>query len=256
VALADPAAAVELAALIDRLGITDIGGFEPDLTPLRPLVTRWLEQTPCTAVTLPRGFHWGAPAPDTRPATRDDLNQVTNLMWRYAPQAFANRWLLRRRVTRAIDDLVLVIEDGDPKRIVGVAARDSITTKYHCWAQIAVDPAYRRRSHSWSLIAAIMDSGHTADVGLIGFVSATNPMPIPEDAMYPQTWFNVALSPPSRFHGEAALRVVLDVLLQLGAPAQGASEKAIRAPGASDGLITDRRTQHWWSRSNSEFDEN
>lgn len=244
----EEAAAVPVADLIERLGITDLGGFDQDLQPLRALLPRWRSATPCSAVALPPGFRWGAAPSTTRHATSSDVRAITDLMWNHSPQGFANPWLLRRRVRRAIDELVIVIDAGEPPRIVGVAARDSATTLFHCWAHIVLDPAFRKQRRSWDLVAAGAAAAHAEGAGVLGFVVASNPMPIPEDALLRDDWNYVELSAPNRCPGERLLRHVVGRLFEWGAATPWSQPEEYRAPGASDSLVTDRRTQEWWYR--------
>jgi GNAT superfamily N-acetyltransferase len=244
--LLDVAAAPVLAELIDRLGVTNLAGFDEDVLPLEPLLDRWSGAADYTAATLPPGFRWGPPPPTTRVATPDDIDDLTTIMWHHAAHGFPSRRQLRRRLRRAIDELVVVTVADD--RIVGFAARDSSTHRYHHWAHIVVEPEHRRTGRSWDLVAAAAAAASEAGTGLIGFGAASNPMPVPTDALMRSTWHAISLSPPDRWPGEKLARTALEQLISWQLGKSRADLGQYRRPGRNDDLVTDRRTQISWER--------
>lgn len=243
----DAAAADDVARRIDRLGITELGGFDRDVEYIRPHLGRWKASEPATAVTVPPGFIWGKSEGPTRVATLDDLDRIEELLWFHSPHGFQNRWLLRRRAIRAINELTLVACDPDG-RIVGVGVRQSTTASYHCWDFGVVEPGSREQGYSWHLVAAGADIAIAAHVGAVGFVINSNPMPIPDDVKIDETYFLVDLRPPRRFKGEVRLRRAIDRVLSWNTETVEYQEPARRSPGADDDRVSSTRTQAWWSK--------
>jgi GNAT superfamily N-acetyltransferase len=179
-------------------------------------------------------------------ATPDDIDDLTTIMWHHAAHGFPSRRQLRRRLRRAIDELVVVTVADD--RIVGFAARDSSTHRYHHWAHIVVEPEHRRTGRSWDLVAAAAAAASEAGTGLIGFGAASNPMPVPTDALMRSTWHAISLSPPDRWPGEKLARTALEQLISWQLGKSRADLGQYRRPGRNDDLVTDRRTQISWER--------
>ena len=243
----DTAAVPALVDLIDRLGVTNLAGFDEDVLPLEPMIDRWTGAADYTAATLPPGFSWGPPPATTRAATPADLDDLTTMMWDHAAHGFPSRWLLRRRLRRAVDELVVVtIAD---ERIVGFAARDSATRRYHYWAHIVVEPEHRGTGRSWDLVAAAAAAASRAGAGLLGFGAASNPMPVPTDALMRSTWHVVSLAPPGRWPGEARVRGGLARAIRWRTLRASPELGRYRRPGRHDDRVTERRTQAAWERA-------
>jgi hypothetical protein len=246
VVIFEPSIAPEVARRIDRLGVTDLAGFDGDVEPLRPHLDRWKFAEPATAATLPAGFVWGDADGPTRVATKDDLNRLSELLWHHAPHGFQNRWLLRQRARRAIDELTIVLVDPDGS-VIGAGVRQSATHAYHCWDFGVIEPGFREHGYSWHLVAAGAGVAHAAGVGGLVFVIDSNPMPIPDDVKVDETYYLVQLRTPRRFKGEVRLRRVADRMLSWNTEAVEYREVAHRSPGAGDDRVTTARTQAWWN---------
>jgi ribosomal protein S18 acetylase RimI-like enzyme len=248
-ALIDVAAARTLGAMIERSSVTDIAGMESDTSPLRAHISRWHSVSRATPASLPSGFSWSDQATGVRRAVRSDLDHLVDVVWRYSPHAFPNRWLLRRRLTTAVDDLVLVLEIGDPPEAVGYGIRDGSTPEYDHWAQGVILPEHRGEGLAWKMVAAAAADASRRGVGGLVLVVESNPMPIPEDAVAPEAWTYVTLTRPRRVPGEPTARAVVDRVLALPARWQGEQSVELgsyRSPGTDDELVTNRRSQAWW----------
>ena len=244
--LLDDRAAPAVGNFLQRSGATDLSGMAQDTDPLRPHLPRWRGAVSTTPAWQPPGFIWEAPGDDVRVATRQDLDDLVDAVWNHSPHAFPNRLLLRRRLERAVDQLVLVVEAGTPPQSAGFGILDSSTPEYDFWAQVVILPQYREMGLSWRLVAAGAAAAARRGAGGMVCVVDTNPMTLPSDATTGELWNYVVLSPPRRFRGEVRLRRALDRLLETRSPPVRNLQPVMRTPGPGDERVADRRTQQRW----------
>jgi hypothetical protein len=255
--LLDPDVATSVGDFLQRSSVTDLAGLDRDTNPLRAHLARWRGGSTTTPASLPPGFIWADPPDDVRTATLDDLDTLVDVFWRHSPHAYPNKWLLRRRLRRSIDQLVLVVEAGSPPVTAGFAVLDSSTPEYDYWAQVVIVPEHRREGLSWDLVAAGASRSASRHAGALVFVVDTNPMTLPDDATADEGWNYIVLSPPRRIRGEVRFRRLVDTVLAL--PDRNSIDDAavhvFRTPGSGDGLVSERRSQRWWREHPTEPDQ-
>lgn len=250
--LIDPAAGPHVGRFLDASSVTDLSGYEIDTEPLRSQMSRWRHRRTAIPVSLPAGFIWEEAPRDVRPATGRDLPALVDAVWRYSPHAYPNRWLLRRRLRRALADGVFVAEADSPPTRAGFAIIESSTPDYDIWGQFVVVPEHRNEGLAWRLAAAAASRTSERGVGGMGMVVDSNPMPIPQDAASANVWTYVSLSPPRRFRGEARLRRWVDRILTLPERREQRDGNGGGDDAANTSLLragprfTSRRTQEWW----------
>ena len=82
--------------------------MDSDTRPIRSHLPRWRHATPATVVTLPGRLRVASGRRNVRRAGRSDLDHlVDDRSGTTHRHGFPNRWLLRRRLRRAIDHMVL-----------------------------------------------------------------------------------------------------------------------------------------------------
>ena len=246
--LLDAAAARSVADFLQRSSVTELAGLDRDTNPLRAHLPRWRGAVATTSASQPPGFVWADPPDDVRAATQDDLDDLVDAFWRYSPHGYPNKWLLRRRLRRSIDQLVLVVEAGTPPVPAGFGVIDSSTPEYDYWAQVVIVPEHRQEGLSWHLVAAGAAHAASRGVGGLVFVADSNPMTLPDDSTADEAWNFVDLSPPRRFRGEVRIRRLVDATLAFPSRNDGdvAPADIHRTPGGSDALVSERRSQRWW----------
>ena len=243
VVMLDSRAAATVSGLFDRDGVTRISAFEQDLRPLRDVGSRWGAEMSSTVAALEPGFAWEPPTAPTRLATEEDLDDLVRLRQISSGGALPGAAQVRQVQRVLIEDLTFVLDDEDG-RPLGCISRQAWTTEWDIWGHMDVLPQHRGRGNSWRLLAAGVDYTRRRGAGGMTFVAATNPMPLPADAVLSEPWVTVQLRPPRRFRGEPRLhRALHRVQGRLQGRAARHAPQILRTAENAESLITQRRTQ-------------
>lgn len=184
-----------LGALIDRSPARSLQGFAPDLSALRPHVSRWRDSTTVPAAGAEPGFDWPDPPTWARPAQPSDQGRITELAWHYGPHSLRRRRPLAERIRRAIAEGAVVVEAGDPAAVVGYAVLESQTPEYDLWAHMVVDPRFRGRGLGWDLVAAMAAQTRARGAGAAVTVLPSNPMTVPDGKGFTEEFVYAELAP-------------------------------------------------------------
>ena len=199
--LLDPGASAVLGRFIDRSRAVSMVGFQADIGPLRPHISRWHREEPVTFGSIPHDTLPDLPEASARLATGDDVRALTDLAMNVGPRGFASRLFVYRWAKRALRTGTAVVEqDG---QLIGSATIEASTPRYDVVGTTSILLGARDQHVSRLLTERLATLARERGRGIIGISSSSDPTTMPSDGAIYESGTVAMLRLPRGFKDDA-----------------------------------------------------
>ncbi len=235
----EPAAAEELAPIIDRGWTWAVHGPRSTMELLRPHLRRVRATVtmPWIVFESPISIVDGTDV-RARLATTRDLDGLVALYAQYELPVAATIWQTRRLLRRSVErEMVIVCEvDG---RLAAAMRMSNSTGAYRAASRLTVLPEHRRLGLSWAMISLAQRLLNEEHVGATVALAPSNPIDFSTRTTFEDAeWQTVQLHEPIRFRGHGRLRRLAHRILPTDARATDYWQERPSSPRPDPGRDT------------------